>query len=67
MIWWHKVLPNCYTMANITPTSSTPKDPMQRSCALKEIYCDNPNNAAFELVTMFVCFLCCHNSLVFFQ
>ena len=33
---------------------------MQQSCTLKEIDRDNPNNAAFELVTIFVCFLCLH-------
>jgi hypothetical protein len=31
---------------------------MQRSRALKEIDRDDPNDAAFELVTIFVCFLC---------
>jgi hypothetical protein len=43
-----------------------PKDLMQRSCALKEIDCNDPNNAVFELVTIFVCFLCQHIYSFFF-
>ncbi len=35
-----------------------PKDLMQQSRALKEIDHDDPNDVAFELVTIFVCFLC---------
>jgi hypothetical protein len=49
-------------MVDINPTSSTPKDMKQRMGAIKEINPDDPNDAAFELVTMFVFFLCCHNS-----
>jgi hypothetical protein len=45
-------------MADCTPTPPTPKDLMQRSRALKEIDHDDPNDTAFELVTIFVCFLC---------
>jgi hypothetical protein len=54
-------------MADITPTSSTPKDIKQRMGAVKGINPDDPNDAAFELVTMFVLFLCCHNSPFFFE
>jgi hypothetical protein len=52
-------------MADITPTSSTPKDMKQRMGAVKGINPDNPNDVAFKLVTMFVFFLCCHNSPFF--
>jgi hypothetical protein len=31
---------------------------MHQSCTLKEIDPDDPNDAVFELVTIFVCFLC---------
>ena len=55
---WHKVLETRYTMADRTPTQPTPKDLKQRSRALKEIDRANQNDAAFELVTKFVCFLC---------
>jgi hypothetical protein len=65
MIWWHKVLEIRYTMANLTPTPSTPKDVKQRSRILKRIDLDDPNNRAFELVTMFVFLLCCHNTPFF--
>jgi hypothetical protein len=61
MIWRQKYLHNCYTMADITPTTSTPKDPKQRSHTLKGIDRDNLNDAAFESVTMFVFSLCCKN------
>jgi hypothetical protein len=54
-------------MADITPTSSTPKDMKQRMGAVKGINPDNPNDAAFELVIMFVFFLCCHNLPIFFR
>ena len=43
-------------MVDITPTSSTPKDMKQRMGAVKGINPDDPNDAAFELVTMFVFF-----------
>ena len=67
MIWWHKVLEIRYTMADLTPTPSTPKDVKQQSRVLERINPDNPNNMAFELVTiMFVFLLCCHNSPFFF-
>jgi hypothetical protein len=56
MIWWCKVLQNRYTMADITPTSSTPTDPKKQSRALKGINHKNPNDEAFELVIMFVLF-----------
>jgi hypothetical protein len=65
MIWWHKVLEIRYTMADLSPTPSTPKDVKQQSRILKRINPDNPNNKAFELVTMFVFLLCCHNSPCF--
>jgi hypothetical protein len=65
MIWWHKVLEIRYTMADLTPTPSTPKDAKQRSRVLKKIDPDNPNDREFELVTMFVFLLCCHNSPFF--
>jgi hypothetical protein len=65
MIWWHKVLEIRYTMADLSPTPSTPKDVKQQSRVLKRINPDNPNNRAFELVTMFVFLLCCHNSPFF--
>ncbi len=45
-------------MADRTPTSPMPKDLMQQSPALKEINRDDLNDAAFVLVTIFVCFLC---------
>jgi hypothetical protein len=45
-------------MADCTPTPPMPKDLKQQSRALKEIDHANPNDAAFELVTKFVCFLC---------
>jgi hypothetical protein len=69
IVWWLKVLGIHYTMADITPTSSTPKDVKQRPRALKGIDPNNQNDNAFELVTMFVSFLCCHNSpfLFFFM
>ena len=54
-------------MADITPTSSTPKDMKQRMGAVKGINPDDLNDTAFELVTMFVSFLCCHNSPSFFS
>jgi hypothetical protein len=54
-------------MADITTTSSTPKDMKQRMGAVKGINPGDPNDAAFELVTMFVFFLCCHNSPFFFE
>ena len=54
-------------MADITPTSSTPKDMKQRMGAVKGINPNNPNDAAFKLVIMFVLFLCCHNSPFFFE
>ena len=44
---------------------STPKDVKQQSRVLKRINPDNPNERAFELVTMFVLLLCCHNSTFF--
>jgi hypothetical protein len=54
-------------MADITPTSSTPEDMKQRMGAVKGINPDDPNDASFELVTVFVFFLCCHNSPFFFE
>ena len=65
MIWWHKVLDILYTMADLTPTPSTPKDVKQRSRVLKRIDTNNPKDRVFELVTMFVILLCCHNSPFF--
>ena len=67
MIWWHKVLQNRYTVDNITPISSTPKDLMQQSCDLKEIDRDDLKDTAFKLVTMFVYFLCRHNPPFFLE
>ena len=58
IIWPLKVLEIHYTMADITPTSSTPKDMVkQHAGAVKGINPDNPNDTAFELVTLFVLFL----------
>ncbi len=54
-------------MADITPTSSTSKDMKQHMGAIKGVDPDDPNDVAFELVTMFVFFLCCHNSPFFFE
>ena len=65
MIWWHKVLEIRYTMADLSPTPPTPKDVKQQSRVLKRINPDDPNDRAFELVTMFVFLLCCHNSPFF--
>jgi len=48
MTWWHKNLQTRYTMADITPTSSTPKDPKKQSRALRGI------NEVFKLVIMLV-------------
>jgi hypothetical protein len=44
-------------MTDITPTSSTPKDIKQCAGAVKGVNPDDPNDAAFELVTHFVSFL----------
>jgi hypothetical protein len=41
-------------MTNITLTSSTPKDMKQRFGAIKGINPDDPNDTAFELVTLFM-------------
>ena len=65
MIWWHKVLEIRYTMADLTPTSSTPKDIKQRYRILKRIDPDDPNDRPFKLVTMFVFLMCSHNSPFF--
>jgi hypothetical protein len=53
-------------MADITPTSSTPKDMKQRMGAVKGINPGDPNDAAFELVTMFV-FFCVATTHPFFS
>ncbi len=47
-------------MADRTPNPPMPKDLMHQSRALKEINRNDPNDAAFELATIFVCFLCQH-------
>ena len=65
MIWWHKVLEICYTMADLTPTSSTPKDVKHQSRVLKWIDPDDPNDRAFELMTIFV-FYCVATTPLFF-
>ncbi len=65
MIWWHKALEIRNTTADLTPTPTTPKDVKQQSRILKRINPDDPNDRAFELVTMFVLLLCCHNSTFF--
>jgi hypothetical protein len=67
MIWWHKILEIHFTMADVTPTSSTYKDVKQQPRILKRIDPDDPNNKAFELVTMFVLLLCCHESPFFLR
>jgi hypothetical protein len=54
-------------MADITPTSSTPKDMKQRMGAVKGINPDDPNDAAFELVTMFVFFFVLPQLTLFFK
>ena len=61
MIWWHEVLEIRYTIADVTPTSSTHKDVKQQSRILIRIDPDDPNGRAFEFVTMFVLLLCFHN------
>jgi len=66
MIWWHKALEIRYTMADLTPTPSMPKDVKQQSRVLNRINPDDPIDRAFELVTMFVLLLCCHNSFFSF-
>ena len=66
MIWLHKVLEIRYTMSNITPTSSTPKNVKQQSRALRGLDPDNPNDKAFELVTMFVSFFVLSQLTFFF-
>ena len=65
MIWWQKVLEIRCTMADLTHTPSTPNDFKQRFRVLKRIDPDDPNERAFEWVTMFVFLLCCHNSPFF--
>ena len=59
MIFWH--------MADLTPTPSTPKGVKQQSHILKTINPEDPNDRAFELVTMFVLLLCFHNSFFSFE
>ncbi len=57
MIHWYEVLPN-HDQHNIPTTSSMPKDPKQQSPSLTEVNCNNTNDAAIELVTMFLFFYC---------
>jgi hypothetical protein len=54
-------------MANITPTSSTSKDMKQHMGAIKGVDHDDPNDAAFELVTMFVFFFVLPQLTLFFE
>jgi hypothetical protein len=66
IIWWLKVLKICYTMADITPTSSTLKDLKLRTGAIKGINPANPNDVAFELVTHFCVFFVMQKIIPFF-
>ncbi len=57
MIWWHKVLQNGYTMADISVTNLMPKDVKKVAEAVRGI---NPNSEigiTVKFVTMFVVFV----------
>ena len=59
--WWHKVLQNCHTMANITSPNGTPKDVNDQLGGVKGLNPDDLNDTAFKLVTIRIfCFTKTH-------
>ena len=61
--WWHQVLQNCYTMANITPPNGMPKDVNDQLGSVKGLDPDVLNDMVFKLVIILYFFVCHKKSL----